>query len=135
MCSNANLRWKELDEHFSGLEKSFKRRFHEMEDQEKEFETKKKKAQEMVKKRESTVVVKEQASLVRLQEKRDVTLVEKTTSSLFSCNLTNEACSLATKAASRFCSISCAFFLFLSRIPFLGLLTHGSVTSKTFQDH
>ncbi|KAH1129133.1 hypothetical protein J1N35_000511 [Gossypium stocksii] len=66
-----NLKWKELEEHFHGLEKSLKRRFHELEDQEKEFETKTRKSREMLKKREAAVVAKEQASLVRLQEKRD----------------------------------------------------------------
>ncbi|KAK9013307.1 hypothetical protein V6N11_041321 [Hibiscus sabdariffa] len=66
-----NLKWKELEEHFHGLEKSLKRRFHELEDQEKEFETKTRKSREMLKKREAAVVSKEQASLVRLQEKRD----------------------------------------------------------------
>ncbi|KAE8730555.1 FRIGIDA-like protein 3 [Hibiscus syriacus] len=67
-----NLKWKELEEHFHGLEKSLKRRFHELEGQEKEFETKTRKSREMLKKREAVVVAKEQASLVRLQEKRDV---------------------------------------------------------------
>ncbi|KAE8676299.1 FRIGIDA-like protein 3 [Hibiscus syriacus] len=66
-----NLKWKELEEHFHGLEKSLKRRFHELEDQEKEFESKTRNAQEMLQKREAAVVSKEQASLVRLQEKRD----------------------------------------------------------------
>ncbi|KAE8679685.1 FRIGIDA-like protein 3 [Hibiscus syriacus] len=66
-----NLRWKELEEHFSGLEKSLKRRFHELEDQEKEFEKKTRKAREMLQKREAGVVANEQATLVTLQEKRD----------------------------------------------------------------
>ncbi|MBA0733033.1 hypothetical protein Gogos_017085 [Gossypium gossypioides] len=66
-----NLKWKELEEHFHGLEKSLKRRFHELEDQEKEFETKTRKSREILKKGEAAVVAKEQASLVRLQEKRD----------------------------------------------------------------
>ncbi|GAV68385.1 Frigida domain-containing protein [Cephalotus follicularis] len=66
-----NLKWKELEEHFHGLEKSLKRRFHELEDQEKVFETKTRKAREILEKREAAVVAKEHASLVRLQEKRD----------------------------------------------------------------
>ncbi|KAK8583074.1 hypothetical protein V6N13_021791 [Hibiscus sabdariffa] len=66
-----NLKWKDLEEHFSGLEKSLKRRFHELEDQEKEFETKTRNAREMLQKREADVVAKEQATLVRLQKKRD----------------------------------------------------------------
>ncbi|XP_061359189.1 FRIGIDA-like protein 3 [Gastrolobium bilobum] len=66
-----NLKWKELEEHFHGLEKSLKRRFHELEDQEKEFENKTMKARELLKKREAAVFAKEQDTLKRLQEKRD----------------------------------------------------------------
>ncbi|XVF81331.1 hypothetical protein PTKIN_Ptkin15bG0147400 [Pterospermum kingtungense] len=69
-----NLKWKELEEHFQGLEKSLKRRFHELEDQEKVFNTKTRKAREMLQKREAVVVAKEQASLMRLQEKRDAAI-------------------------------------------------------------
>lgn len=69
-----NLKWKELEEHFHGLEKSLKRRFHELEDQEKEFENKTMKAREILKKREAAVFAKEQASLQRLQEKRDAAI-------------------------------------------------------------
>ncbi|EEF35133.1 FRIGIDA-like protein 3 [Ricinus communis] len=66
-----NLKWKELEEHFHGLERSLKRRFHELEDQEKEYATKTRRAQEMLEKREAAVLAKEHASLERLQEKRD----------------------------------------------------------------
>ncbi|PSR94980.1 FRIGIDA-like protein, partial [Actinidia chinensis var. chinensis] len=66
-----NLKWKQLEEHFHGLEKSLKRRFTELEDQEKEYETKTIEAWEMLEKREADVMAKEQASLERLQEKRD----------------------------------------------------------------
>ncbi|XP_047330002.1 FRIGIDA-like protein 3 [Impatiens glandulifera] len=66
-----NLKWKQLEEHFHGLEKSLKRRFTELEDQEKEFENRTGEAQVMLEKREAAVVAKEQASLERLQEKRD----------------------------------------------------------------
>ncbi|GFZ13365.1 FRIGIDA-like protein [Actinidia rufa] len=66
-----NLKWKQLEEHFHGLEKSLKRRFTELEDQEKEYETKTMEAWEMLEKREADVMAKEQASLERLQEKRD----------------------------------------------------------------
>ncbi|RWR96713.1 FRIGIDA-like protein 3 [Cinnamomum micranthum f. kanehirae] len=66
-----NLKWKELEAHFHGLERSLKRRFSELENQEKEFETRASEAREMLAKRESVVVAKEQASLARLQEKRD----------------------------------------------------------------
>ncbi|KAJ8440366.1 hypothetical protein Cgig2_012802 [Carnegiea gigantea] len=69
-----NLKWKELEAHFHGLEKSLKRRFHELEDQEKEYEDKTVKAQEMLEKRKAAVVAKEQASLEKLQEKRDAAL-------------------------------------------------------------
>ncbi|KAE8038028.1 hypothetical protein FH972_010575 [Carpinus fangiana] len=69
-----NLKWKELEEHFHGLEKSLKRRFHELEDQEKEYETKTVEAQKLLEKREAAVVAKEQASLERLQEKRDAAI-------------------------------------------------------------
>ncbi|KAK4573408.1 hypothetical protein RGQ29_031391 [Quercus rubra] len=51
-----NLKWKELEEHFHGLEKSLKR------------------PRELLEKREAAVVAKEQASLERLQEKRDAAI-------------------------------------------------------------
>lgn len=66
-----NLKWKQLEEHFQGLQKSLKRRFTELEDQEKEYETKITKAQEILEKREAAVMAKEKASLEGLQEKRD----------------------------------------------------------------
>ena len=66
-----NLKWKELEEHFHGLEKSLKRRFHELEDQEKEFDTKTMEARVMLEKRQAALAAKEQASLKRLQDKRD----------------------------------------------------------------
>ncbi|KAM7521925.1 hypothetical protein LguiA_011827 [Lonicera macranthoides] len=66
-----NMKWKQLEEHFHGLEKSLKRRFYELEDQEKQFENKTVEAREILEKREALVTAKEQASLDRLQEKRD----------------------------------------------------------------
>lgn len=66
-----NLKWKQLEEHFHGLEKSLKRRFTELEDQEKEYESKTMESWEMLEKREAAVMAKEHASLERLQEKRD----------------------------------------------------------------
>ncbi|XP_065000141.1 FRIGIDA-like protein 3 [Musa acuminata AAA Group] len=69
-----NLKWKELEEHFHGLEKSLKKRFDRLEDQEKEYVIKVTEAQEMLEKREADVVAKELASLERLQEKRDAAL-------------------------------------------------------------
>ncbi|XP_062115408.1 FRIGIDA-like protein 3 [Humulus lupulus] len=65
-----DLKWKELEQHFLGLEKSLKRRFHELEDQEKEFENRTMKAQDLLKKKEADIVAKEQASLDKIQEKR-----------------------------------------------------------------
>lgn len=69
-----NLKWKELEQHFHGLEKSLKRRFNELENQEKQFENKTMQAREILEKREAAVVAKEQASLSRLQEKRDAAI-------------------------------------------------------------
>lgn len=66
-----NMKWKQLEEHFHGLEKSLKRRFNELEDQEKKYEIKIIKAQETLVKRETDIMAKEEASLDRLQEKRD----------------------------------------------------------------
>lgn len=69
-----NLKWKELEAHFHGLEKSLKRRFHELEDQEKEYETKTVETQEILEKRKASVAAKERASLEKLQEKRDAAM-------------------------------------------------------------
>lgn len=69
-----NLKWKQLEEHFHGLQKSLKRRFTELEEQEKEFDTKIVESKDMLEKRKAAVVAKEQTSLERLQEKRDAAL-------------------------------------------------------------
>ncbi|KAL0435210.1 UNVERIFIED_CONTAM: FRIGIDA-like protein 3 [Sesamum radiatum] len=66
-----NLKWKQLEEHFHGLQKSLKRRFTELEEQEKEFETKVTESKEMLENRKAAVMSKEHTSLQRLQEKRD----------------------------------------------------------------
>ncbi|KAL5997937.1 hypothetical protein ACLOJK_008871 [Asimina triloba] len=66
-----NLKWKELEEHFHDLERSLKKKFDELEDQKKAYETKASEAQEMLDKREAGVVAKEQALLKQLQEKRN----------------------------------------------------------------
>ncbi|GKD08160.1 hypothetical protein Tco_1187845, partial [Tanacetum coccineum] len=58
-------------EHFHGLEKSLKSRFIELENQEKEFEMKTLRAQQVIEKRRAVVMAKEESSLVRLQVKRD----------------------------------------------------------------
>ncbi|XP_073058028.1 FRIGIDA-like protein 3 [Primulina eburnea] len=70
-----NLKWKQLEEHFSGLQKSLKRRFTELEDHEKEFETKIVESRDMLEKRKAAIVAKEQDSLERLQEKRDAAVL------------------------------------------------------------
>ncbi|KAG6415508.1 hypothetical protein SASPL_122920 [Salvia splendens] len=66
-----NVKWKQLEEHFHGLQKSLKRRFTELEEQEKDFNTKIVESKEMLEKRKAAVMTNEQASLQRLQEKRD----------------------------------------------------------------
>ncbi|KAJ9541333.1 hypothetical protein OSB04_027839 [Centaurea solstitialis] len=66
-----NLKWKQIEEHFHGLEKSLKRRFTELEDQEKEFEMKTVQSQKDLENRHAAVIVKEEASLMKLQDKRD----------------------------------------------------------------
>ncbi|XP_051143787.1 FRIGIDA-like protein 3 [Andrographis paniculata] len=66
-----NMKWKQLEEHFNGLQKSLKRRFTELEEQEKEFESKIVESREMLEKRKAAVFAKEQTSLEKLQEKRD----------------------------------------------------------------
>ncbi|GKA78860.1 hypothetical protein Tco_0785397 [Tanacetum coccineum] len=70
-----NLKWKQIEEHFHGLEKSLKSRFIELENQEKEFKRKTTQSQQMLKKRQAAVMSKEEASLRRLQEKRDAAVV------------------------------------------------------------
>ncbi|KAL8237130.1 hypothetical protein R6Q59_018211 [Mikania micrantha] len=66
-----NMKWKQIEDHFHGLEKSLKRRFTELEDQEKEFEIKTTQSRQLLEKRQAAVIAKEEASLERLQEKRD----------------------------------------------------------------
>lgn len=69
-----NLKWKELEQHFHGLEQSLKKRFEGLEYEEKDYVDKLSETQEMLERREAVVVAKEQASLERLQEKRDAVL-------------------------------------------------------------
>ncbi|KAL3616283.1 hypothetical protein CASFOL_039673 [Castilleja foliolosa] len=66
-----NLKWEQLEEHFQGLQKSLKRRFTELEEQEKDFESKIFESNDMLEKRKAAVAAKEQTSLEKLQEKRD----------------------------------------------------------------
>ncbi|EPS68182.1 hypothetical protein M569_06588 [Genlisea aurea] len=66
-----NFKWKQLEEHFNGLQNSLKRRFTELEEQEKDFDAKIAESKDILEKRKAAVMAKEQASLERLQEKRD----------------------------------------------------------------
>ncbi|KAL8213966.1 hypothetical protein R6Q57_003415 [Mikania cordata] len=70
-----NLKWKQIEDHFHGLEKSLKRRFTELEDQEKVFEMKTVQSHKVLEKRRAAVMAKEEASLIKLQEKRDVAVI------------------------------------------------------------
>ncbi|KAJ9549012.1 hypothetical protein OSB04_021555 [Centaurea solstitialis] len=74
-----NLKWKQIEDHFHGLEKSLKRRFTELEDQEREFEMKTTQSRQILEKRQTAVIGKEEASLERLQEKRDAAVAAITT--------------------------------------------------------
>nr|XP_043620704.1 FRIGIDA-like protein 3 [Erigeron canadensis]XP_043620705.1 FRIGIDA-like protein 3 [Erigeron canadensis] len=67
-----NLKWKQIEDHFHGLEKSLKKRFIELEDQERQFEAKTMQSRKLLESRQAAVMAKEEASLGKLQEKRDV---------------------------------------------------------------
>ncbi|CAL5080509.1 unnamed protein product [Urochloa decumbens] len=69
-----NLKWKQLEDHFRGLEQSLKKKFDELKDQEEEFQETVAKSEQMLEQREAAVVAKELTSLERLQEKRDAAL-------------------------------------------------------------
>ncbi|CAN6203968.1 unnamed protein product [Urochloa humidicola] len=69
-----NLKWKQLEDHFRGLEQSLKKKFDELKEQEKEFQETVAKSERMLEQREAAVVAKELTSLERLQEKRDAAL-------------------------------------------------------------
>lgn len=69
-----NLKWKQLEDHFRGLEQSLKKKFDELKEQEKEFQETITKSEQMLEQQETAVVVKELSSLERLQEKRDAAL-------------------------------------------------------------
>ncbi|GJW11320.1 FRIGIDA-like protein 3 [Tanacetum coccineum] len=66
-----NMKWKQIEDHFHGLEKNLKRRFTALEDQEKDFKRKTFQSQQVLKNRQADVLAKEEASLNKLQEKRD----------------------------------------------------------------
>ncbi|KAF0915278.1 hypothetical protein E2562_035222 [Oryza meyeriana var. granulata] len=69
-----NLKWKQLEDHFHGLEQSLKKKFDELKEQEKEFEETVAKSEQMLDQQEAVVVAKELTSLERLQQKRDAAL-------------------------------------------------------------
>ncbi|KAJ1288310.1 hypothetical protein BS78_02G079400 [Paspalum vaginatum] len=69
-----NLKWKQLEDHFRGLEQSLKKQFDELKEREKEFQETVAKSEQMLEQREAAVVSKELTSLERLQEKRDAAL-------------------------------------------------------------
>jgi len=69
-----NLKWKQLEDHFRGLEQSLKKKFDELKEQEKEFQETVAKSEKMLEQREAAVVAKELTYLERLQEKRDAAL-------------------------------------------------------------
>ncbi|KAL5206239.1 hypothetical protein ABZP36_034448 [Zizania latifolia] len=69
-----NLKWKQLEDHFHGLEQSLQKKFDELKKQEKEFEETVTKSEQMLEQREAVVVAKELTSLERLQQKRDAAL-------------------------------------------------------------
>uniref|UniRef100_A0A0D9XBK5 FRIGIDA-like protein n=1 Tax=Leersia perrieri TaxID=77586 RepID=A0A0D9XBK5_9ORYZ len=69
-----NLKWKQLEDHFHGLEQSLKKKFDELKQQEKEFEETVAKSEQMLVQQEAVVVTKELTSLERLQQKRDAAL-------------------------------------------------------------
>ncbi|CAN6449692.1 unnamed protein product [Victoria cruziana] len=73
---SCKLQWEELQEHFSSIESSLKKRFDELEKKEKEFEAKAAETCESLKQREAAIAAKEQTSLDRLQVLKDSTVAE-----------------------------------------------------------
>lgn len=69
-----NFKWKQLEDHFHGLEQSLKKKFDELKQQEEEFQESVARSEQMLEQQEAVVVSKELASLERLQEKRDAAL-------------------------------------------------------------
>ncbi|XP_014757930.1 FRIGIDA-like protein 3 isoform X1 [Brachypodium distachyon] len=69
-----NFKWKQLEDHFHGLEQSLKKKFDELNKQEKEFQETVAKSEQILEQQEAVVVGKELTSLERLQEKRDAAL-------------------------------------------------------------
>ncbi|KAJ6817783.1 FRIGIDA-like protein 3 [Iris pallida] len=69
-----NVKWKELEEHFHGLEKSLKKKFDDLADQEKEYVSKVSETRQMLEKQEAFVMTKELASLELLQDERDTVI-------------------------------------------------------------
>ncbi|BAT07027.1 FRIGIDA-like protein 3 [Oryza sativa Japonica Group] len=69
-----NLKWKQLEDHFHGLEQSLKKKFDDLKRQEEEFEETVAKSEQMLEQQEAVVVAKELTSLEKLQQKRDAAL-------------------------------------------------------------
>ncbi|KAM0842950.1 hypothetical protein ACQ4PT_058011 [Festuca glaucescens] len=69
-----NFKWKQLEDHFRGLEQSLKKKFDELKKQEQEFQETVAKSEKMLEQKEAVVVAKELTALERLQEKRDAAL-------------------------------------------------------------
>ncbi|XP_047047457.1 FRIGIDA-like protein 3 [Lolium rigidum] len=69
-----SFKWKQLEDHFRGLEQSLKKKFDELKKQEQEFQETVAKSQKMLEQKEAVVVAKELTALERLQEKRDAAL-------------------------------------------------------------
>jgi len=69
-----NFKWKQLEDHFRGLEQSLKKKFDELKKQEEEFKETVARSEKMLEEKEAVVVAKELTALERLQEKRDAAL-------------------------------------------------------------
>ncbi|KAJ4959804.1 hypothetical protein NE237_019714 [Protea cynaroides] len=65
------VQWKDIEEYFHNLEKLLKKRFDELEEEEKEFVKKESETQAFIAKRDAVVAAKEQALLDRMQQIKD----------------------------------------------------------------
>ncbi|KAJ7566512.1 hypothetical protein O6H91_02G106700 [Diphasiastrum complanatum] len=72
--SNCTSEWKELEEHFSSVEKAVQKRLEEVAEKEKALEAKAQEMQEALKKREEVIFAREEASLSRVQEQKDLAI-------------------------------------------------------------
>ncbi|KAH9315072.1 hypothetical protein KI387_023699 [Taxus chinensis] len=71
VMQNSMIQWKELDEHFSYIDESLKKRLKELHEKEKEFNAKASVTRKVLEKRDEDVVAKEQSSLFRVQKQKD----------------------------------------------------------------